>query len=66
MPRFIPTCTRPLLRALGRLAAEHGVNVHSHIHEASTCAVAGLPRLGWACSALPCGRAALHAYIIPS
>lgn len=35
MPRFIPTCTRPLLRALGELAAKHSVNVHSHIHEAS-------------------------------
>lgn len=34
MPRFIPTCTCPLLRALGQLAAEHSVNVHSHIHEA--------------------------------
>ncbi|KAL4422640.1 hypothetical protein ABPG75_008837 [Micractinium tetrahymenae] len=34
MPRFIPTCSRALLRALGDLAAKHGVNVHSHIHEA--------------------------------
>lgn len=28
MPRFIPTCTRGLLRALGDLTAKHDVNVH--------------------------------------
>lgn len=54
MPRFIPTCTCPLLRALGQLAAEHSVNVHSHIHEASARALAA------GCAAETCAWGALQ------
>lgn len=32
-PRFIPTCTKELLKGLGQVAAETGVPVQSHISE---------------------------------
>ena len=32
-PRFVPTCTPELLRALGRLAQEERCHVQSHISE---------------------------------
>ena len=32
-PRFIPTCTSPLLEGLGKLAEKYQVPIHSHISE---------------------------------
>ena len=32
-PRFVPSCSLPLLQGLGRLAREHGCHVQSHISE---------------------------------
>ncbi len=32
-PRFIPSCTPPMLEACGRLAREHGLAVQSHLSE---------------------------------
>ena len=32
-PRFVPTCTLPLMKKLGALAAEHNVFIQSHISE---------------------------------
>ncbi|KAI0632347.1 Metallo-dependent hydrolase [Trametes polyzona] len=33
-PRFVPTCSKPLLEGLGQLAAQRGVRVQSHMAEA--------------------------------
>ncbi len=32
-PRFVPSCSLPLLQGLGRLAREHDCHVQSHISE---------------------------------
>ena len=32
-PRFVPSCSPPLLQGLGRLAEEHKCHVQSHISE---------------------------------
>jgi guanine deaminase len=45
-PRFAPSCTRALLRDAGRLAAEHGLPVQTHIaetHDEGRAALAAHP-----------------------
>lgn len=32
-PRFVPTCSRPLLEGLGKLAEKYGCGVHTHVVE---------------------------------